>query len=243
MKTHLIALALLFAVRAPATAQDHLVPDTSVFADPDSYLLKIRHVFAPAFEPDITLRALVLGSFDKEYIVGLRIGDAGAEAFLLEASSSIWDTELLEMYKTGEIGPAMTLDGKEIPLEQDEEYKALKKRTPADYRDIKAVRRAKPLPRDLTEGIKKLWDVMLLGVRHPEEERDGLDGTTYHFSAWVQGRGDLSGHIWQPGPESKTGHLARLSRALAKFARGDGSVEVLTKDFEAARKSTAATTR
>ncbi len=175
MKTHLIALGLLVALAQPASAQDHLVPDTSAFADPDSYLLKIRHVFAPAFERDVTLRALVLRSFEKEYVVGLRIGDAGAEAFVLEASSSIWDTELLEMYKTGEIGPTITLDGKEIPLEQDEEYKALKKRTPADYRDIKAVRRARPLPRDLTEGIKKLWEVMLLGVRHPEESRDGLE--------------------------------------------------------------------
>src|SRR3954466_2587549 len=57
MKTHLIALALLVAIAHPASAQDHLIPDRSAFADPDSYLLKIRHVFAPAFEHDITLRA------------------------------------------------------------------------------------------------------------------------------------------------------------------------------------------
>jgi hypothetical protein len=76
----------------------------------------------------------MLESFTKEYVVGLQIGDAGAQAFVLEASSSIWDTELLEMYKTGEIGPTTTPDGKEIKLEQDEEYKALERRTPADYR-------------------------------------------------------------------------------------------------------------
>jgi hypothetical protein len=123
MKTHLIALALLVAIAHPASAQDHLIPDRSAFADPDSYLLKIRHAFAPAFEHDITLRALVLRSFEKEYVVGLQIGDAGAQAFVLEASSPIWDTEVLEMYKTGEIGRTTTPDGKEIPLEQDEEYK------------------------------------------------------------------------------------------------------------------------
>jgi hypothetical protein len=76
----------------------------------------------------------VLESFAKEYVIGLQIGDAGAQAFVREASSSVWDTKLLEMYKTGEIGPTTTPDGKEIPFEQDEEYKALKRRTPADYR-------------------------------------------------------------------------------------------------------------
>jgi hypothetical protein len=185
----------------------------------------------------------VLASFEKEYLVGLQIGDAGAEAFVLEASSSIWDTEVLEMYKTGEIGPSVTCDGKEIPLEQDEEYKALKKTTPADYRAIKAVRRARPLPRDVADGIKALWEVMLLEVRHPKKSEEGLDGTTYHFSTSVQGRGDQSGHIWSPEPESKTGQLARLAEAVADFARGAGSLKTLTTRFEAARKSIAATAR
>ncbi len=243
MKIQSVAIALLVALAHPASAQDHLIPDASAFADPDGYLLKCRHVFAPAFEHDIALRALVLKSFEKEYVVGLQIGDAGAQAVVLEASSSIWDTELLEMYKTGEIGPTTTPDGKEIPLEQDEEYKALKRRTPADYHAIKSVRRARPLPRDVADAIKALWKVMLLEVRHPKKSADGLDGTTYHFSAGVEGRGDLSGHIWSPELESKTGQLARLAEALADFGRGAGSLKTLTARLEAAKKSIAATAR
>ena len=243
MKTHLVVIILLAAHAQPAGAQDHLVSDPSAFADPDSYLLKCRHVFAPAFEHGIRLRALVLGSFTKEYVVGLQFGDAGAQAFVLEPSSSIWDTELLEMYKTGEIGLATGPDGKEIPLEQDEAYKELKKRTPADYRAIKAVRRARPLPRNVADGIKTLWEVMLLEARHAKKSGDGLDGTTYRFSASVSGRGDLSGHTWSPDPESKTGQLARLAEALAEFAKGTGSLKTLTTRFEAARKSIGASAR
>lgn len=236
MKTHVIAVALLVVLAAPADAQDHLNPDTSAFADPDSHLLKCRHVFASAFEHEVTLRALVLPSFTKEYVVGIQVGDAGAEAFVLEPSSSIWDTELLEMYKKGEIGPSLTSDGKEIPLDQDQAYKALKKRAPEDYRAIKAIRRARPLPRAVADGIKTLWKAMLLAVRHSEKE-DGLDGITYHFSAWVQGRGDLSGHIWTPEPESKAGQLARLAEAVADFARGAAPLQTLVVRLEAAEKS------
>jgi hypothetical protein len=243
MKKHLVAITLFVALAGAAGAQDHLTPDTSAFADPDRYLLKIRHIFAPAFEGDIKVRALVLPSFEKEYLVGLQVGDAGAQVFVLEASSSIWDTELLEMYKSGEIGLATTLDGKEIPLEQDEEYKSLKKRTPADYRLIKAVRRAQPIPKDVADGVEALWEAMLLNVRHSKNPHDGLDGTTYHFSAWIEGRGDLSGHVWTPEPESKTGQLAGLARAMADFARGTCSLKALTARVDAAKKSISAAVR
>ena len=84
---------------------------------------------------------------------------------------------------------------------------------------------------------------MLLEVRHPKKSKAGFDGTTYHFSAWVAGRGDLSGHIESPDPESKPGQLARLAEAVAEFARGAGSPKTLTTRFEAARKSIGATAR
>jgi hypothetical protein len=236
MMTHVIAVSLLVVLAVPARAQDHLIPDTDAFADPDSHLLKCRHVFAAAFEPEVTVRALVIPSFSKEYVVGIHVGDASAEAFVLEPSSSIWDTELLEMYTKGEIGPALTSEGKEIPLDRDQAYIALKKRTPEDYRAIKAVRRARPLPKGVADGIGTLWKAMLLGVRHSEKE-DGLDGITYRFSTWIRGRGNLSGHVWEPEPESKTGQLARLAEALAEFARGGAPLKTLEVRLEAARKS------
>jgi hypothetical protein len=84
---------------------------------------------------------------------------------------------------------------------------------------------------------------MLLDVRHPKKSEDGLDGATYDFSAWVQGRGDLSGNISSPAPESKAAQLARLADALADFARGAGSLKTLATHLEAARKSITAAAR
>ena len=84
MKTCLACLVLLIALPHSVSAQDHLEPDVDAFVDPDSYLLKIRHIFARAFDEGVILRALVLPSFRDEYAVGLKQNDNGIEAFVLE---------------------------------------------------------------------------------------------------------------------------------------------------------------
>src|SRR5262249_15397027 len=108
---------------------------------------------------------------------------------------------------------------------------------PADYRDIKATRRARPLPRELAEEIKTVWKTMLLDVRYPEESIPGTDGVTYHFSAWFLGRGEISGHVWSPDEESRTGRLAALADALGDYARGKADLSTLKRAREKARKS------
>jgi hypothetical protein len=237
MRFWMLSLALIAICASSLRAQDHLIPDTDVFTDPDEYKLKMRHIFARAFEDDVKLRVLVTPSFSaKESVAGLNETDNAVEAFVLEPSSSIWDTELLKMYATGEIGLASTMDGKEIPLEQDKAYQKLKKNTPADYRAIKAKRLARPIPKEVAGEIKGLWKEMLLNVKHPAESEDGLDGTTYDFSAWIYGRGDLSGHIWSPKPESKTGRLTRLADTLADYARGKADLDKLKGRLKEARR-------
>jgi hypothetical protein len=169
------------------------------------------------------------------YAVGLRTTEGSFEAFVLEPSSNIWATELLTMYETGKL-KAFDLKGKEIPLKDDEDYKKLKEATPADYRTIKSVRHARPISKVVAERIASLWETMLLGVTHPKEPVLGADGVTYHFSRWVHLRGELSGHIWSPEPESKTGRLAKLADVLADFARGKSDLKELTEQVERASK-------
>ena len=225
----------LVTIAFDASAQDHLIPDADVLVDPDSYRLKVRHVFDEAFASGVTVRAVVLPSFKDEYAVGLRITAEGAEAFVLEPSSRIWNSELLGMYEAGKIAE-LGDDGKTIPLEEIRSYRELKERTPADYRDIKVRRRARPLPKDVASKIESLWGKMLLGVRHPDRPILGKDGVTYHFSAWIRGRGDLSGHVWSPEPGTKPGQLAALSVVLADYSRGDADPKLLSEQLEKAMK-------
>lgn len=219
-----LVLAFLMLMAQSATAQDHLIPDNDVLVDPDSYKLKVRHVFRDAFENRVTIRVIVLPSFKDEYAVGLREKDGTSEVFLLEPSSRIWATELLEMYEEGKIRMVAT-GGKQVPLEENEHYKALKETAPADYRQIKARRKARPIPADVAKNIKAIWDEMLLSVRHPAEPMLGADGVMYYFSASIPWRGDISGHIWSPEPDSKTGRLVALANSLVGYAKGELTLE------------------
>jgi hypothetical protein len=187
------------------------------------------------------LRALVMPSFQKEYVVGIRAKNKAVEAFILEPSSSIWDTELVRLRENGEI-KELTREGnafKEVPPKKSAALKKLKERTPADYRTIKASRFARPIPGELAGEMTAIWRTMLLDVRHPPEGafEDVMDGDTYHFSAWIWGRGAISGHAHEPDPESKTGRLASLADALGDYARGKADLTLLKQEVEQAAKA------
>jgi hypothetical protein len=235
MKTCLACLVLLTSLARSSAAQDHLLPNVNAFAEPDGYLLKMRHIFAQAFDGGVILRALVLPSFENEYVVGLQDIRGGVEAFVLEPSFNIWHTQLVEDFED-EI-KELTRAGEAIPPETTAQLKKLKGETPADYRTIKATRHACALPREVSEEIRGVWKKMLLDVRHPKEPRDGLDGITYHFSAFFVGWGELSGEAWSPDAESKTGRLVSLAEALGDYARGKVDLNMLTKTLEQAKRA------
>lgn len=226
MKFAWSVLACLILPIPPAAAQEHLIPDAGAMVDQDSYHQKVRHVFESAFERGVALRAVVIPSFRKEYAVGVREADGTAEAFVLEPSSMIWNTEIVALRERGQIR-AFDRDGKPIPPEADKSFQELKGRTPADYRQIEAKRRARAIPADLAAGLKQAWERMLLDVRHPAEPEMGHDGVTYHFSMFVPGRGEVSGHVWSPDEGTKTARFAELAQALAGYAREEVPLEAV----------------
>jgi hypothetical protein len=234
MKTRLACLALLISVVQAVPAQDHLVPKANAFVQPDPYLLKVRHIFAQALEEGVILSALVLPSFQDEYAVGLRVEGEAVEAFVLEPSSRIWDTELVRLFENGEIRQ-YDLEGKKVPPEKSMTLKKLKARTPADYRNIKATRRARPIPGELAVEIRAIWTTTLLDARRPAESSEVVDGVTYHFSAWLQRRREISRRVHSPDPESRTGRLTSLADAMRDYARGKADLSPLTKKLEQAK--------
>jgi hypothetical protein len=235
MKTRYAALTVLIAIVQSASAQDRLIPDVDAPVTFKSYWLKVREVFAQAFEEEVTSRAIVLPSFRVEYAVGLRRTKVGVEAFVIRASSSIWDVAYLKMIEEGEV-LIVDEEDKRVPLEQDEEYQELKKTTPSDHRKIKFERRARPIPAGLAAKVEAVWHTMLLSARYPTKARDGCDGEIYHFSALVPKRGHLGAHVWSPEPDSKTGRLVALTDALAEYASGKVDLKRLSEEVERASK-------
>ena len=235
MKLWLPALALVIASARCAIGQDHLIPDASVFVDPDPYRLKARHIFAPAFAKDVQLRVLVLPSFEDEFVAGLRRKGEDVEAFVMRPSSNIWATDVLKKYESGGLQAFKPGVGK-IPLEKDEAYQDLKKRTPADFRTIKPIVRARPIPREIAGELAALWKALLLGVKYPDERILGTDGVTYEFSARLKADGEVSGHIWSPEPDTKMGRVVELVDGLADYADGKIELDKLTGLLGAAKR-------
>jgi hypothetical protein len=235
MKTRTILLVQFLSLVQAASAQEHLIPDSSVLVEPDGYLLKVSRVFTQAFEDRVSLRAIVFPSFEKEYAVGIQETRKGeTEVFVLSPSSQISDTEILKEYEEGKV--RSYVNGKPVALQDDQNYQQLKKTTPDDYRKIKVTRRARPIPKDLADRVTALWHERLLEVRHPADLDLGTDGETYYLSAWVQGRGQLSGHIWSPDPDLRTGRLAAVVTSLSDYSKGKADPTRLTEVVSKATK-------
>jgi hypothetical protein len=235
MKTRTILLVQFLSLVQAASAQEHLIPDSSLLAEPDDFLINLSRVFVQAFDHRVSLRAVVIPSFEKEYAVGIQETKKGeAEVFVLSPSSQIWDTKILKEYEEGKV--RSYVNGKPVAIQDDENYQKLKKTTPDDYRKIKVTRRARPIPKDLANRVTALWHERLLEVRHPADLDLGTDGDTYYFSAWVQGRGQLSGHIWSPDPDSRTGRLAAVVASLSDYSKGMADLTRLTEVVSKATK-------
>ncbi len=226
-------LALLVAWGSMASGQDHLSPERGVLADPHDYHYMVSQVFLSAYEPEVFARCVVLPSFRKEYVVGLRETEEGAEAFRMEASSHIWDIVSLKDYESGQV-VVFGKDGKEVPLEQNRSYQDLKKRTPADYHQIKTVDARRPLPKPLAEDIGAIWRTMLLDARYPDEIDRSKDGTTSHYSAFVLERGNLGGELRNKGTGPAKA-LTQLRVKLDEYVRGLCDLDALSKELEAAK--------
>lgn len=234
---HLIIRQLMIAVAfLGAASTDHLVPDADDMKD--EYGVKLHFVFAEAYREGVTLRALYVPSFVNEFAVGIRPGTktGDMEVFLLEPTSSVWTTEVLRLYESGEIrasGP----DGKPIPLEKNRSYQKLKKRSPPDYRKISIRVRTRAIPPALANRVRTVWVAMLRGVKPDEGDRLGTDGETYHISAPLNGR-QVSGSVWSPEETGmpKTWNLARLVDRLSEYARGSVDETALTNAVQEAEK-------
>ncbi len=237
MRTWLVCVALLISFPNASPAQDHLEPDVDAFVEPSGYLLKVRQIFEQAFDEEVTLRALVIHSrriVEGEFVVGALVRDGQAEAFVLEPSSHIGMS--LKLENCQKAINSYKQDGEKVPPELLDRLKDLE-REAVDFSKIKAIRRARPISLELAQQIKVVWEKMLLDVKHPEKPIDGMDGVTYYFSAWIKGRGELSGHVWSPRSGSKTARLKALAEAIRDYARGKVDLSALKTTVEQARAS------
>lgn len=220
------ALSVLLSPIAETSAQEHLVPVPDSFGVPNEYHEKIRTLFQQGFQQDVVLRVLILESFSTESLVGIRRTPEGFEAFSLRAETSIGDTELLKEYEKGRIF-LLDRDGNRTPGIETKQYRDLKSRTPADFRDIGVERSQRRLPRQTFDQIVDIWRTMLRETRYPQKYREGKDGTDFYFAMRDSNGVSMSGKVWSPNHSTKTEQLVQLAEELRGYAKSQRSEDQL----------------
>lgn len=211
------ALVILLGSIGVGSAQEHLVPEPDTFGQAIEYHEKVRHLFDEGFRPEVFLRVVIFESFSTESVIGIRKVSSGFEAFSLRAKTSIGDTDLLKYYEEGKIF-LLDRDGNQTPGVETEEYQNLKRRTPADFRDIAVERSQRRLSKATVDEVVDIWRAMLLETRYSKKFREGKDGTNYYFAIRDLNWGvSMSGRVWSPDKSSRTRLLVQLAESLKDY--------------------------
>jgi hypothetical protein len=198
------AIAMLFVAPGSAVADDHLVPDRSLFAETflADYDMMLVTALSEAYRDDVRVRAMVIPSFHPESVIGLKEQGTTYRLFCRSPEMSLWAYETLKMMK----GPPGTRRDPETRAEIEKLEAAL----PPDFKDVRVRGYDVEIDADLARQLTDLWDRMLRQTRYPETSGVGLDGVTYHFSLWTKRGQILAGQTWSPPPDSMVGRLAKI---------------------------------
>jgi hypothetical protein len=199
----------------------------------DEYNVILRKVFERAYGDDVVVTALFVPSFIPERACGILRSSRGYEAFAIEPSASTWEVEYDRFIYGDKRVKEECFDtkGNKIPCTKTPRKKGL----PESYRGIKTSIYRRPMPSDIAENIKRLWQAKLLEALHPPPKRNDsdrvlmLDGASYQYSMRIAGHGLVTAE----GIQGDKGTVARvmgdLADALAYYAYGIRSEDYLKK--------------
>jgi len=160
----------------------------------------------PALQgPDVLMaRMIVLPSNFSEWQVSLYLGSSGeARLEAVLAKRSVYQSNHEEKQGT-------------VALKENPEIG-----TPDYYQA--------PVERNVAEAIGRVWSQVIHRSQLPKPQPSGsTDRTTYIFSRWVQGEGEICGEIREPVAGSIPERLTLLGKDLREFARSD---EMKRKDL------------
>jgi hypothetical protein len=216
-----------FLLGATAVADEHLVPERSVFANTaNTFLLEydtmVVSALEEAFTRDVRVRAIVQPSFQPEYAVGIKQRENGYRVFCLRPEIQLWAYETLKMMKAGSIRNLGSIISSRTASETREEIEKLEASLPANFRDVTIKSGDVEIAPDLAHLLVAAWETMLRQTRYDKAGRLGFDGVSYHFSMRSDYQ-DLAGYVWSPPPASTTGLLVEVVETMRLVCDSDVS--------------------
>jgi hypothetical protein len=230
------AILSVFLFAQSVLAQTELAPEPGALAEVDRYDLKLRAAFSEAYGKDVDLRALLLPSFSPE--TALFVDKNSRVVTLSPKETSIWSHEHRELVREGSI-KVTDLNGRRIP--PDEESDDVK-RIPEKIGDIGMIKRSRAIPPELLKTVREVWQDALIHSTHAQENDVGLDGVRWHYSAWVRGKGVLSGTVSSPDDGTIPSALNAVASALIDYASkeaNESQIEAALWNYKVATKSRA----
>lgn len=88
----------------------------------------------------------------------------------------------------------------------------------------------KLLRADIADEISAVFALATSQSHYPKEEQSGLDGVSYHFSAFLKGAGVRAGQTWSPASQTTCGRLVTLGEHLHGYVRGEITAEKLESE-------------
>ena len=223
----LFVIAVVVVLSHTAAAQKYLELKSKKDRQ-DKYAVILRKVFARIHQGDVVVAVLCKQSFKNEWAAGILKTPRGYEAFSVTLSDSVWSTEYHQF----------------VGIQRDEIQRLREERIaeglPLTYRDIKTrlQAQARPVPADLAERVKQLWEAKLLQALNPppgpkeSEQYIALDGVTYQYSMPLKGYGHVTADGKLILEDTPVWLMGELAEALAAYAQGRVSEDVLKKALE-----------
>lgn len=208
-------------------AQQHLKATSKEDSQP--YAGFLRKVFSRIYRHDVVLSVICVPSFVPEEAAGVLKTPSGYQVFAVTPSASVWSTEYHSMFsrRTDE-------HNREIRWKPADN---IKEGLPVSYRDIKTRIQARPVSADLAGRIQQLWQAKLLESLNPPSGPDEseryitLDGVSYQYSMLLQSRGRVTADGKLVLENTPVWLMGEFSEALAAFAKGKISEDVLRKQL------------
>lgn len=226
----------VFLFAQSVVAQTELAPEPGALAEVDRYDLKLREAFSEAYDKDVVLRALLLPSFSPE--TALFVDENSRVVTLTPKETSIWSHEHRELVREGSI-KITDLNGRRIP--PDEESNDVK-RIPEKIGEIGMIKRSRAITPELLKTVCEVWEDALIHSTHAQENDVSLDGVRWHYSAWVRGRGVLSGTVSSPAKGTIPSALNAVLAAMIDYASKEANeshIESALWNYKIATKSRA----
>ncbi len=211
-KYSILFITLLFFFNSSLLAQNHLIPKTTV-GGLDKYDIALYNVFAWGYKDNVQLRMLMIPSFSKELMVGLRKSSDKYQLFSLVPDSSIWYSAWKNV-PCSEPHRTVTIDretGKRTCQVLD--FTA----SPSERVEISTIQ----IDSAKAELLIDLWQEMIINSRFSKKTTITVDGVKYYFSTNFRARGILGAYTESPSNLSKPGKLVDISKYIHFAATSD----------------------